>query len=155
MLEKRKGCIWRRKKRSNWARMVRDTLLLGSMYFWSWLIQLNRSYKYNENIARTGISNLNGYISISVQNFENLKKTRCNYFLSALTVILSVIGFRQEVFFWRKKYCGSPQSYTSMSELLTQGLPLVAKFSNMCHFRHFLRVPRKTWPKTTGLPWKI
>ena len=27
-----------------------------SMYFRSWLIQLNRSYKYNENITRTGIS---------------------------------------------------------------------------------------------------
>ena len=27
-------------------------LLLGSMYFWSWLIQLNRKYKYNEKIAR-------------------------------------------------------------------------------------------------------
>ena len=33
------------------------------MYLRSWLIQLNRSYKYNENIARTGISTLNGHIS--------------------------------------------------------------------------------------------
>ena len=33
------------------------------MYFWSWLIQLNRSYEYNEKIARTGISILNGHIS--------------------------------------------------------------------------------------------
>ena len=38
-------------------------LLLGSMYFWSWLIQLNRSYEYIEKIARTGISTLNGHIS--------------------------------------------------------------------------------------------
>ena len=33
-------------------------LLLGSMYFRSWLIQLNMSFKYNESIARTGISTL-------------------------------------------------------------------------------------------------
>ena len=39
------------------------SLLLGSMYLWSWLIQLNRSYKYNGKIARTGISTLNGHIS--------------------------------------------------------------------------------------------
>ena len=44
------------------------TLLLGSMYFWSWLIQLNRSYKYNENIACTEISTLNGHISKMVKN---------------------------------------------------------------------------------------
>ena len=55
-------------------------LLLGSMYFWSWLIQLNRSYKYNENIARTGISTFNGNISKTVQNFEKMVKIRCNYF---------------------------------------------------------------------------
>ena len=57
-------------------------LLLGSMYLRSWLIQLNRSYIYidNENIARTGISTLNGHISETVQNFEKLKKIRCNYF---------------------------------------------------------------------------
>ena len=50
------------------------------MYFWSWLIQLNRSYKYNENITRTGISTWNGHISETVQNFEKMKKIRCNYF---------------------------------------------------------------------------
>ena len=54
-----------------------QSLLLGSMYFWYWLIQLNRSYKYN---ARTGISTLNGHISDTVLNFEKLKKIRCNYF---------------------------------------------------------------------------
>ena len=37
----------------------------------------------------------------------------------------------------------------------TIGHPLVAKFSNMCYFHHLLRCPRKTWPKSTGLPWKI
>ena len=37
-------------------------LLLGSMYAWSWLIQLNMSYKYNENIACTGISILYPYL---------------------------------------------------------------------------------------------
>ena len=37
----------------------------------------------------------------------------------------------------------------------TMGHPLVAKFSNMCYFHHLLRCPRKTWPKSTGLPWKI
>ena len=52
-----------------------------SMYFRSWLIQLNRSYKYNENIACTGISTLNGHISKTVKFFEKMKKIRCNYFL--------------------------------------------------------------------------
>ena len=46
-------------------------LLLGSMYFWSWFIPLNRSCKYNENIARTGISTLNSHISKTVNFFEN------------------------------------------------------------------------------------
>ena len=54
--------------------------LLGSMYFWSWLIQLNRSYKYIGKFACTEISTLNGHISETVQNFEKLKKIRCNYF---------------------------------------------------------------------------
>ena len=48
------------------------TLLLGSKYFWSWLIQLNRSYKYNENIARTGITTLNGHISKTVALREKI-----------------------------------------------------------------------------------
>ena len=51
-----------------------STLLLGSMYFWSWLIQLNRGYKYNENIACTGISTLNGNVSKTVIFFEKLRK---------------------------------------------------------------------------------
>ena len=54
-------------------------MLLGSMYLRSWLIQLNRSYKFSENIARTRISTLNGHISETV-HFEKLKKIRCNYF---------------------------------------------------------------------------
>ena len=33
--------------------------------------------------------------------------------------------------------------------------PLVAKFSNTCHFWHFLRVRWKRSPQSTGLPWKI
>ena len=33
--------------------------------------------------------------------------------------------------------------------------PLVAKFSNMCYFHHFLRVRWKRSPQSTGLPWKI
>ena len=33
--------------------------------------------------------------------------------------------------------------------------PLVAKFSNMCYFYHFLRVRWKRSPQSTGLPWKI
>ena len=49
-----------------------DPLLLGSMYFW--LIQFNRSYRYNENIARTGISTLNGHISKPVALREKLRK---------------------------------------------------------------------------------
>ena len=54
-------------------------LLLGSMYFWSWLIQLNRSYKYNGKIVRTGISTLNGHISKLVALRKKLKKINCNY----------------------------------------------------------------------------
>ena len=46
----------------------------------------------------------------------------------------------------------SPNVLACLKLKLTQGHPLVAKFSNVCHFRHFLRVPRKTWPKSTGLP---
>ena len=33
--------------------------------------------------------------------------------------------------------------------------PLVAKFSNTCHFWHFLRVRWKRSPQSTGLPWEI
>ena len=49
----------------------------------------------------------------------------------------------------------SPNILACLNLNLTQGHPLVAKFSNMCHFRHFFRVSRKTWPKSTGLLWKI
>ena len=56
------------------------TLLLGSMYFCSWLIQLNRSYKYHGKITRTGISTSNDHISKSVALRERLKKINCNYF---------------------------------------------------------------------------
>ena len=59
--------VWHQRK----FREIESSLLLGSMYLRSWLIQLNRSYIYidNENIARTGISTLNGHISETVQNF--------------------------------------------------------------------------------------
>ena len=56
------------------------TLLLGSMYFCSWLIQLNRSYKYHGKITRTGISTSNDHISKSVALREKLKKINCHYF---------------------------------------------------------------------------
>ena len=60
-------------------------LLLGSMYFWSCLIQLNRSCKYNENIARTGISTLNGYISKQVALREKLKRFKLqSFFISEI-----------------------------------------------------------------------
>ena len=48
----------------------------------------------------------------------------------------------------------SPSVLACLNLNLTQGHPL-AKFSNMRHFRHFLRASRKTWPKSTGLPWQI
>ena len=38
----------------------------------------------------------------------------------------------------------SPNILACLNLNLTQWHPLVAKFSNICHFRHFLRVPRKT-----------
>ena len=47
-------------------------LLLDSMYFLAWLIQLNRSYKYNGKIARPEIS--------TVALHEKLKKINCNHF---------------------------------------------------------------------------
>ena len=56
-----------------------STLLLGSMYFWSWLIQLNRGYKYNENIACTGISILYPYLETGGSTWK-MEKIRCNYF---------------------------------------------------------------------------
>ena len=59
-----------------YQRCVHVTLL----YFWSWLIQLNRNYKYNGKIACTGISTLNGHISKPVDLREKLKKINCNYF---------------------------------------------------------------------------
>ena len=57
-----------------------SALPLRSLHFWSWLIQLNRSYKYNGNFTRTGISTLNGHISKPVALREKLKKINCNYF---------------------------------------------------------------------------
>ena len=48
----------------------------------------------------------------------------------------------------------SPSVLACLNLNLTQGHPLVAKFSNMCHFRHFLRVPRKTWPKSESEKWR-
>ena len=74
--------------------LISISLLLSSMYFWSWLNQLNRSYKYNENIARIGISTLNGHISKQAALHEKLKKIRCNYFS-----ILGLVNFPQLVFF--------------------------------------------------------
>ena len=82
---------------------------------------------------------------------------------------LSLIGFRLVDFFLKKLLrvpigsqirhlwprWPSPNVLACLNLKLTQGHPLVAKFSDMCHFRHFLRVPRKTWPKSKGLPWKI
>ena len=54
-------------------------LLLCSTYFWSWLIQLTKSYKNNGKIVRTGISTLNGHISKLVALRKKLKKINCNY----------------------------------------------------------------------------
>ena len=48
----------------------------------------------------------------------------------------------------------SPSVLACLNLNLTQWHPLVAKFSNMCHFRHFLRVPRKTWPKSESEKWR-
>ena len=79
---------------------------------------------------------------------------------------LSLVAFRLVDFFSEKIIVGSqirhlwpiwpsPNVLACLNLKLTQGHPLVAKFSNICHIRHFLRVPRKTWPKSKGLPWKI
>ena len=68
---------------------------------------------------------------------------------------MGVIGFRLVDFFSEQIIVGSqirhlwprwlsPNVLACLNFNLTQGHPLVAKFSNMCHFQHFLRVPRKT-----------
>ena len=62
------------------------SLLLGSMYFWSWLIQLNKSYKHNDCIKRTSAHlilkcfALFGKVffftqSKATQNWSNIKNT--------------------------------------------------------------------------------
>ena len=58
---------------------------------------IEQSCKYNENIARTGISTLNRHISETVQNFEKMKKIRCNYF-SILDLFRWFQNFPQCVF---------------------------------------------------------
>ena len=84
-------------------------LLSGSMYFWSWLIQLNRGYKNNETIARTGISTLNGHIWKTVKFFEKLKKINCIFFIMGLDKWFR--NFPQWVFchFWL--ICGHFRSF--------------------------------------------
>ena len=68
-----------------------------------------------------------------------------NYFLSP--------GWSRSRHLWPR--WPSPNVLACLILNLTQWHPLVAKFINMCHFRYFFRVPRKTWPKSTGPPWKI
>ena len=48
-----------------------------------------------------------------------------------------------------------PNVLANLNFWCTIGHPLVAKFSNMCYFHHFLRVRWKRSPQSTGLPWKI
>ena len=62
------------------------------MYFWSWLILLNMSYKYNENIACTGISILYPYLETGGSTWK-MEKIRCNYF--------SILG----LYFWNFPQC--------------------------------------------------
>ena len=71
------------------------------MHFCSWLIQLNRSYKYNRNFARTGIPTLNGHISKPVALREKWKKINSNYF-SILGLDRWFRNFPQYIFyhFW-------------------------------------------------------
>ena len=33
--------------------------------------------------------------------------------------------------------------------------PYKSKNAKMCYFHHFLRIPKKTYTQSTGLPWKI
>ena len=61
------------------ASPMSKTLLLGSMYFRTCSIQLNKSYKYNGKIAHTGISVSNGQILEPVALCEKLKKINYNY----------------------------------------------------------------------------
>ena len=73
------------------------SLLLGSMFFWSCLIQLNRSYKNNGKFARTGIATLNSHISKPVALHENLKNINCNYFL-ILGIFFAIFGSYAAIF---------------------------------------------------------
>ena len=70
---------------------------------------------------------------------EPKRKSLCHLcvLLQPLTVDSSVIGFRLVDFLSENIIVGSHG---------VPDPPSLAKFSNMCHFRHFLRVPRKTWP---------
>ena len=81
-------------------------LLLCSTYFWSWLIQLTKSYKNNGKIVRTGISNSNGHISEPVALHEKLK--------SSDPICMSILGpgmlfqsFLQCICCHMKRACGS------------------------------------------------
>ena len=96
--------------------------------------------------------------------WKNLYHLNSNQFLFHKILLLNsyVIGFRLVDFVSENMIVGphevpdppslAQMTFTSMSELKFDS---VAKFSNMCHFRHFLRVSRKTWTKSTGLPRKI
>ena len=74
-------------------------LLLGSMHFWSWLIQLNRSYKYIGKFASTRISTLNGHIK-QQPNFQEFRLKWWRKKLFFCIVGTSWMGWGRVEWYW-------------------------------------------------------
>ena len=73
-----------------------------------------------------------------------------NFFLKKLLLGPMKVKFRHLWLRWPWPNVLAYQNFWS-----TIWHPLVAKFSNMCYFHHFLRVQWKRSSQSTGLPWKI
>ena len=108
------------------------SLLLGSMFFWSCLIQLNRSYKNNGKFARTGIATLNSHISKPVALCEKLKKINCNYF-SILGLDWWFQNFQYCVFchFWLIFWCKRCHIVSHFCPNMPLGVAKIGKKENL------------------------
>ena len=73
-------------------------LLLGSMHFKTWFIQLNGSYKQKGKIARTGISTWNGHISeFNIwKRRGNIILANTEFFVANILVLKTEEKFRLE-----------------------------------------------------------
>ena len=129
--------------------------------------------KKKQNRNKIKIKSRSGTWSFSLRSWStpvsSTRRTKMPGCFEYILLGLSVIGYRLGDFFLKTLLWipmgsqirhilprwPSPNVLACLNLNLTQGHPLVAKFSNICHFRHFLRVSQKTWPKSTGLPWNI